>query len=212
MFSCGLLPVVLTAILPGKTLQWRHNGCDSASNHQPHDCLLKLLFSRRSKKTSKFLTWWRHQMESFVPLLALCEGNSPVTGEFPSQRASNGTNDSIWWRHHVRKNILEYVCLFRCLNAKFTDPSRQGYRVSGDAPCLLCKRRSSCNLQALAAFQYYYVTSYVRMKMSGMSHIWQVVSLVGIVYKLPLTSALTGSLFNPIGRLNNLWPEPNHTD
>ena len=32
-------------------------------------------------------TWWRHQMETFSALLALCEGNPPVTGEFPSQRA-----------------------------------------------------------------------------------------------------------------------------
>ena len=31
-------------------------------------------------------TWWRHQMEAFSALLALCERNSPVTGEFPSQR------------------------------------------------------------------------------------------------------------------------------
>ena len=30
----------------------------------------------------------------------LCEGNSPVTGEFPAQRASNAENISIWWRHH----------------------------------------------------------------------------------------------------------------
>ena len=30
--------------------------------------------------------WWRHQMENFSVLLALCAGNSPVTGEFPSQR------------------------------------------------------------------------------------------------------------------------------
>ena len=30
--------------------------------------------------------WWRHQMETFPALLAICEGNSPVTGEFPSQR------------------------------------------------------------------------------------------------------------------------------
>ena len=29
---------------------------------------------------------WRHQMEIFSALLALCVGNSPVTGEFPSQR------------------------------------------------------------------------------------------------------------------------------
>ena len=30
--------------------------------------------------------WWRHQMETFSGLLAFCVGNSPVTGEFPSQR------------------------------------------------------------------------------------------------------------------------------
>ena len=35
------------------SLQWRHNGCDSISNHQPHDCLLNRLFRLRSKKTSK---------------------------------------------------------------------------------------------------------------------------------------------------------------
>ena len=33
----------------------------------------------------------------------LCSGNSPVTGEFPEQRASNVQNVSIWWRHHVNK-------------------------------------------------------------------------------------------------------------
>ena len=31
------------------SLRWRHNGCDSDSNHQPHDCLLKCLFGRISK-------------------------------------------------------------------------------------------------------------------------------------------------------------------
>ena len=31
-------------------------------------------------------TWWRHQMETFSAILTLCAGNSPVTGEFPSQR------------------------------------------------------------------------------------------------------------------------------
>ena len=30
--------------------------------------------------------WWCHQMETFSVLLAICAGNSPVTGEFPSQR------------------------------------------------------------------------------------------------------------------------------
>ena len=69
-------------------LQWRHNEGDDVSNHQPHDCLLNLLFRRRSKKTSK------------LRVTGLWEGNSPVTGEFPAQRASNADNVSIWWRHH----------------------------------------------------------------------------------------------------------------
>ena len=31
-------------------------------------------------------SWWRHQMEIFSALLAICAGNSPVSGEFPAQR------------------------------------------------------------------------------------------------------------------------------
>ena len=33
-----------------------------------------------------FMSWWRHQMETFSALLARCAGNSPVSGEFPAQR------------------------------------------------------------------------------------------------------------------------------
>ena len=33
-----------------------------------------------------FQSWWRHQMETFSALLAICAGNSPVLGEFPTQR------------------------------------------------------------------------------------------------------------------------------
>ena len=31
-------------------------------------------------------SWWRHQMETFSALLAICAGSSPVPGEFPTQR------------------------------------------------------------------------------------------------------------------------------
>ena len=71
-------------------LQWRHTGRDGISNHQPHDCLLNRLFRHRSKKESK------------LRATGLCVGNSPVTGEFPAQMASNAETVSIWWRHHVR--------------------------------------------------------------------------------------------------------------
>ena len=64
-------------------------------------------------------------------------GNSQVTGEFPSNRASNAENVSIWWRHHgvpggdeigLRSNVsyiyrLKYIfvtmgclCFFRLSN------------------------------------------------------------------------------------------------
>ena len=32
--------------------------------------------------------------------LAFVRGNPPVTGKFPTQRASYAENVSIWWRHH----------------------------------------------------------------------------------------------------------------
>ena len=70
------------------TLEWRHNEHDSVSDHQPHDCLLNRLFRHWSKKTSK------------LRVTSLCAGNSPGTGEFPAQKASNAENVSIWWRHH----------------------------------------------------------------------------------------------------------------
>ena len=36
----------------------------------------------------------------------LCEGYSPVTGEFPSQRASNAEQVSICWRHYDSTDIF----------------------------------------------------------------------------------------------------------
>ena len=76
--------ISMAKIWPDMPLQWRHNGRDGVSNHQPHDCLLNRLFRRRSKKTSK------------LRVSGLCAGNSPVTGEFPAQMASNAENVSIW--------------------------------------------------------------------------------------------------------------------
>ena len=80
-----------------ESLRWCHNERDSVSNHQPHDCLLNRLFRRRSNKTSK------------LRVVGLCAGNSPRTGEFPAQMASNTENVSIWWRLYVfTKNSAWY--------------------------------------------------------------------------------------------------------
>ena len=71
------------------SLHSRHNGRDGVSNNRCLDCLLDHLFSRRSKKTPKLC------------VISLCEGNSPVTCEFPAHRASNAENVFIWWRHYA---------------------------------------------------------------------------------------------------------------
>ena len=41
------------------------------------------------------------QKTSKLRVTGLCAGNSPATGEFPAQMASNAENVSIWWRHHA---------------------------------------------------------------------------------------------------------------
>ena len=46
-------PIGWIHLTKDKKIQWRHNGRDSVSNHQLHDCLLNRLFRRRSKKASK---------------------------------------------------------------------------------------------------------------------------------------------------------------
>ena len=80
-------------------LRWRHNGRDSVSHHQPHDCLLNRLFRHRSKKTSK------------LRVTGLCAGNLPgpvnsphkwpVTRKmFPLDDVIISTNiiwDRCWW-------------------------------------------------------------------------------------------------------------------
>ena len=75
------------------TLQCRHNERDDVSNHRRLYCLFNRLFRHRSKKTSKLC------------VTGLCEGNPPVTGGFPSQRASNAENVSIWWCHRDLNRI-----------------------------------------------------------------------------------------------------------
>ena len=48
--------------------------------------------------------WWRHQMETFSALLAICAGNSPVTGEFPAQRPVMQSFD-VFFDLHLNKRL-----------------------------------------------------------------------------------------------------------
>ena len=65
--------------------------------------LLNRWFRRWSNETSK------------LRVTSLCEGNSPVTGEFPAQRASNAENVSIddvimsVWEIMFQENTFEVI-------------------------------------------------------------------------------------------------------
>ena len=126
------------------TSQWRHNERDGVSNHQPRDCLLNRVFSRRSKKTSN------------LRFTGLCEGNSPVTGELSIPRASNAENVSIWWRHHGttlfflyshRKRTLSVYALLersRCIIYNEIMIHPYFYHTCMVTVCSLCKCVRAC--------------------------------------------------------------------
>ena len=67
------------------------------------------IYSDADKKTSK------------LRVTGLCVGNSPGTGEFPAQMASDAENVSIWWRHpgikpsgrYYPEMRVKYHCYYR---------------------------------------------------------------------------------------------------
>ena len=80
------------------TLHWRHSERYGVSNHRRLQWANNCSFRRRSKKTSE------------LRVTGLCAGNSPVTSEFPAQKASNVENVSIWWRHHESTSRVPVSC------------------------------------------------------------------------------------------------------
>ena len=69
---------------------------------------------------------WRHQMETFSALLALCAGNSSVTGEFPTQRPVTRSFDvSFDLRLNKRLSKQSWVWWFET-------PSRSSWRHRND--------------------------------------------------------------------------------
>ena len=70
IYGSRMLYPIFAQPFQAQALRWRHNERDGVSNRRRFDYLLNL-FRYRSKKTSK------------LRVTGLCEGNSPVTGEFP---------------------------------------------------------------------------------------------------------------------------------
>ena len=113
------------------TSQWARWRLKSSA----HGCLLNRLFRRRSMKTSK------------LRVTGLCEGNSPVTGEFPSQRASNAENLSIWWRHHA-----SYICGHRLIILRLARNYQCYLSLIGTGNV------EGCRYSSLRSFKWQYVS------------------------------------------------------
>ena len=100
---------------------------------------------RKEPQPLPYKPWWRHQMETFSALLGICAGNSPVPGEFPTQRPVTRSFDvyfdlrpnkwlskQSWgwwfetlscslWRHRNAKRILCNDIIFIVTNHPETD-------------------------------------------------------------------------------------------
>ena len=89
--------------------------------------------------------WWRHRMETFSALLAICAGNSPVTGEFPAQRPATRSFDVFfdlrlnkrlskqswgWWSNTPSRR------LWRHCSAKHSSLAPSTHCLSYIYPCL----------------------------------------------------------------------------
>ena len=148
------------------TSQWRHNGRDSISNHKPRDCLLNRLFRCKSKKT------WK------LRVTGLCAGNSPGTGEFPAQMASNAESVCIWWRHHevtalwtISQTVYELITeILRKMNsavilvlmmqsghnfAHAMTAQLNGARPSADTVCWLQSLLAMCFIPSFCRYHWF---------------------------------------------------------
>ena len=71
------------------------------ANHY-NDVIMRVISSQITSLTIVYSTVYSAQIKKTTKLrvTGLCAKNSPGTGEFPAQMASNAVNVSIWWRHH----------------------------------------------------------------------------------------------------------------
>ena len=81
------------------TLQWCHNEHDGVSNYRRRDCSPNRLFGN-IKTPCHWLLWGKL--------------NSPVSGGFSAQRASNAEHVSIWWHHRDLPQVWDNHATFSC--------------------------------------------------------------------------------------------------
>ena len=85
----------------GQNCYWLLRYDQDRKNPLNDETLIRILQSKGCILRGK--SWWRHQMETFSALLAICAGNSPVPGEFPTQRPATRSFDVFFDLHPIKR-------------------------------------------------------------------------------------------------------------
>ena len=96
----------------------------SATIHSAGQILSAQGLSAVYVREGQSMSWWRHEIDTFSALLALCAGNSPVTGEFPSQRPVT-QSFGVFFDLRLNKRLTKQSCGWW-----FETPSRSLWRHS----------------------------------------------------------------------------------
>ena len=140
--SCALLalyegtPLVTFGYHSQKTAVRRALPCQGVILRNNNDVWEKANWGYVSKRT-----WWRHQMETFSALLAICAENSPVPGEFPAQRSVTRSFD-VFFDLRLNKRLSKqswgwwFETLSRQLWRHRNVPTKDGYFVEASM-CLV---------------------------------------------------------------------------
>ena len=101
--SIGVFGSWLAPRITASYMSTKHSHCGTDSKTMK-PTLQQVQLSTAIELHKNDYTWWRHQMEAFPALLALCAGNSPVSGEFPAQRPMTRSFD-VFFDLRVNKRL-----------------------------------------------------------------------------------------------------------
>ena len=99
-------------------------------------CWLQCVFLYIAQNVS--ISWWRHQMETFSALLAICAGNSPVHGEFPAQRLVTRNFDVYFDMHPNNRLSKQSWCWWFETQSRPLWRHRNVFRLSFSLVPVLC--------------------------------------------------------------------------
>ena len=146
------------------------------------------------------ISWWRHEVETFSALLAICAGNSLVTGEFPAQRPVTRSFD-VFFDLHLNKPLSK-----QSWGWWFETPSCPSWRHCNDQQnkenqltssiCSSCFSRSSILSVVVITpgrrKKWYYYNKQVRERYSNNNCVLYILNVFVSIYN-PTTFGQTSS-------------------